>query len=312
MKIELRDNIKSIILLLITFLIFFIIFTKIDLSKTIGILTKTNLLLFILAILISIIANIFICAHRWFLVVKELSNISFKEIIFVRTGCIPLCTILPARSGELLKAVYLKKNKKIRFRIGTSSLLFNGLVDIIALVIIFFVGIVLAHIYSPNLFTKSIFILFIPILIYIFWKINPTRKIILKLLKKNDNKFHDIVQGVMISFEQISLKKTFMLVIYAIFFNLFFVSIYKILFLSLNVSVPFTNILVFMPLILLISQIPITVSGFGTRETAIIILFSNFANAETLLSIGLLVSFVIYIFPALIGLFFVRSFMRLL
>jgi len=172
------------------------------------------------------------------------------------------------------------------------------------------IGITLSHFYLLNLIYPILLIFIFSLLIYILWKVKETRNLLLLFFKKINSKLHDMVQRVMICFEKISFKKTILLVIYAIIFNLFSVLIYYILFSSLNVTVTFKSILIFMPLVILISIIPITVSGFGTRETAIILFFSKFANAETLLSVGLLVSFVIYIFPALIGLFSVKSFMK--
>ncbi len=311
MKIRLSNKLKNIILILITILIFIVLFTKVDLMETIKTLKKTNLSFFFLAIIISIISNIFICAHRWFLVLKELNGkISFKEVIFVKIGSYPLCTVMPFKSGELLKSVYLKKKKILSFKKSTSSLLYNALVDMFALVILFVIGITLLHLHIFNLIYPYIIFVVVLSFFYVLWKIEKTRKFLLGLLKKNDYKFRNIIHDIMISFEKISLKKTILLTIYATIFNFFSVLIYYIIFASINIKVPFNYILIFMPLVMLISQIPITVSGFGTREAAIVILFSKFADAEALLSVGLLVSFVNYMFPALIGLFFVRSFIK--
>ncbi len=312
-----KIKIKSIVLVLITVIIFSILFTKIDFIETIKILKRTNLLYLMVAFFLSIITNVVIAAHKWFLIVKELEGkIHFREVLFIKLGSAPLATILPAKSGELLKIVYLKKKYKLSLRRGASSLLFNALTDSIAVVLLLVIGIMMSHIYSFKLIYPFIFIfIFIFIfclVVYALWKIHLTRMFILSIFKKISKRFHDIIEGAMVCFEKIPLKKTILLIFYNSVFNFLLVLIYYMIFLSLNVTVPIRTILIFMPLIMLISLIPITVSGFGTREASIILFFSKFASAETLLSVGLLVSFTNYILPSLIGLFFVRNFMKAL
>jgi hypothetical protein len=82
------------------------------------------------------------------------------------------------------------------------------------------------------------------------------------------------------------------------------------LFLSIGISVPFSKIITFLPIIGLLSSLPISFLGFGTREDGILYFFSKYASKEKLLSIGILFSFVVLILPTLISLIFMRHFLN--
>ena len=68
------------------------------------------------------------------------------------------------------------------------------------------------------------------------------------------------------------------------------------------------EIVIYVPIIVLITIIPITIAGLGTREAATIFFFSKYATSESLLSVGILLSFIIVILPSLIGLLFMKKF----
>jgi hypothetical protein len=70
---------------------------------------------------------------------------------------------------------------------------------------------------------------------------------------------------------------------------------------ALSMPIPFYKILIFMPIIILIANIPITILGLGIREAAILFFFAEYGLKQQLLSLGILCSFIEYIFPAIIG-----------
>ena len=79
--------------------------------------------------------------------------------------------------------------------------------------------------------------------------------------------------------------------------------------LALGLSIPIWSILAYIPIVIAITLIPVTVSGLGTREVAIFYLFANFATPEQLAGLALLLTFVEFILPSLIGCFFLPSFL---
>ena len=62
------------------------------------------------------------------------------------------------------------------------------------------------------------------------------------------------------------------------------------------------------PLVILLANLPVTVSGIGTREVGMLLLFANYGRAETLAAAGLLLSFVGPVLLVLLGTPFVSNF----
>lgn len=84
---------------------------------------------------------------------------------------------------------------------------------------------------------------------------------------------------------------------------IFFTQCY-LLVISMGIPINFMTITVFMSISRLISLIPITISGIGTRDAILIYLFSLISlNSETAISYSLLVLFSFFIFNGLIGAF---------
>jgi uncharacterized protein (TIRG00374 family) len=72
--------------------------------------------------------------------------------------------------------------------------------------------------------------------------------------------------------------------------------------LSLGINVPFIYYLSIFPLATLVSLIPISVAGLGTREATLISLFGLFGIAATkVFSMSLITFFIAGIIPAIIG-----------
>ncbi|GAH55102.1 unnamed protein product, partial [marine sediment metagenome] len=87
------------------------------------------------------------------------------------------------------------------------------------------------------------------------------------------------------------------LVTYAIFFSQCY-----LLALSLNLSLSFLDIAVYMAVANLVVLIPVSIAGIGTRDATLIALFSlQGVSAEAALSYSLLVLFTFYICGAAMG-----------
>lgn len=72
-------------------------------------------------------------------------------------------------------------------------------------------------------------------------------------------------------------------------------------FIAVGADVPFLAHLELAPLAMMASLIPLTLSGIGTRDAAIIVLYSPFMPAATAAAVGLLV-ILRYLVPAIVGL----------
>ena len=285
-----KKAIFNIIVTLITIFIFAILFSKIDFFSVVSIIRKVNLLILLIAVSFSFVFTFVLVPLKWKLVLDCIKcNLSFKEVFFIHASALLICTIMPFRSGDLIKSLYLKRQNKLSFRKATSTLIFDNAMDLFTLLFFSFLAFIFLSVQFP-------FKLYLWFLIVVFFIV-----CVILIAKKIPSDFF-------YSFKMITLKKTlfiFMLSLLGYFIS--FISIYFI-FVSIDGTVPFLKIMFYFPIITLISIIPITISGLGTREAATIFFLSKYASPESLLSAGILMSFIIVVLPSLVSLLFMKRF----
>ena len=112
------------------------------------------------------------------------------------------------------------------------------------------------------------------------------------------------------SFKIISLHHTIIILLIGLSGYLIGLISVNFIFKALLINVPFIKIAFYLPLVALISSIPISFLGFGTRESAMILFFSEYAPTESLLSAGILLSVVVVVVPSLISAVFINKFLK--
>lgn len=299
---------KHVFILLLTIIIFIFLFSKIDFLEIIKIFKKVNLILLSLSVFISFFNNIFLHATMWRYILKYLGcDISLKEVVFVRMASYSFKVLFPLKSGEFVKVLYLKKQKDFSLKKGVASVIFDIIVGMCALLSLIFVGTIFLKI---NLFNIPFIIIMGLIFSFIiFFCLKTTQNFIFSILKKIHLKFYSKLKT-LCAFEEIKFKNQSYLLLYAFLIQLIMLINYYILSKALNLNIPFYQIIIVFPLIIIMTFIPISISGLGIREGLVILLFSQFASFQSLLSFGILISFVEYILPALVGLFFVKPFLN--
>jgi len=296
---------------LLPIVIFIFLFSKIGITEVARILKGVRPDLLFLGIGISLFSNLFLSTEKWRQILKSLGlKVPFKELLFIQTGSIPLKAISPLKSGMLFRAVYLNKTYNFSLLEGTYSLFLGLFLNLIA-VVIFVLG-ASFHL-RTNLHQVVYFVslgLFISLLLFWVLSRGNMSKIVRSYLALWDSKFAISVKNLYESIFTMNLKKLaipFFCAVLVIFCELLN---FKILSKAVGLTIPFSQILLFASLTILISNLPATIHGLGTREAAICLLFSSYATPEKLLSLGLTVSLVEYFFPVLIGLFFTKSFLK--
>jgi len=299
--------IKQVLILLLTIIIFIFLFSKIDFFELINTFKQVNLILLLFAVFISFFNNIFLNADMWKRILKYLGcNISLKEAVFIRMASYPFKVLLPVKSGEFFRVVYLKRQKNFSLKKGSTSIIFDIILNVCALLSLIFASIIFLKI---NLFNIPFIIITGLIFSFIiFFCLKTTQNFIFSIVKKIHFKFYNTLR-ILFAFEGIKSRKQSYFVLYAFIIQLMMIINFYILSKVIDLNIPFSKMILIFPLIIIISLIPISISGLGIREGLIILFFSDFASFQSLLSFGILISFVEYVLPALIGLFFVKPFL---
>ena len=217
--------------------------------------------------------------------------------------------VTPGRFGEFVKALYLRSDKSISLSKGMSSVLLDRLFDMYLLIILGIIGIwkfgILGRLSGMSLILIIVVIL-APLLILnkqLMERLLSSlyNLAIIKRLKGNiEENFEGFYNGVnqLLSFKL--LPPAFLT---CLSYTIFFLQCYLIV-LAMDISINFITITLFMAISNLISLMPISISGLGTRDATLIYLFSLIGlNPETAVSYAFLVFIAFFLCGGLMGAF---------
>jgi len=290
-------------LAIVGFLLLAAIFLFIDFNRLVEILSTANPILFIAAVLVGI-PSVTARSAKWHLMLKKQGHrFSFPKILKYYFIGIGLGTFTPGRLGDFVKALFV--NRKIR-SLGQSfsSVLVDRIIDLIVLLAL---GILssLAFIYLYGVTIISIPLIAVLVAVPCIGFYLLFNK---KLLKKVLRPFYRALvpeqykEKLKAGFDPFlssaqSLLKNRNLLAFAIFFSLVSWGLETLtqflLAMSLGIELSLTFILMVMSLSTLVSLLPLSVSGIGTRDALLILLFSLQAiPAEQAVAFSFLVLFV--------------------
>lgn len=286
-----------------------IILTKIDLRLLLDNLSDINLSLYFFVLFLNV-PQFFIKSFRWNQLLKQ------QKVIYSALGSFNIYIssifigfITPGRLGEFIKAVYLKSDYSISLSKGMSSVLIDRLFDLYLLLILALIGIwkfdILGKLSNTSIFLLTIFILS-PLLIFnkqlmrnvfgLLYKSVIKKKT--QLRDKIEEKFEDFYNGIN---QLINLKLMFSVFLTCLSYSVFFVQCYLIA-IAMGISINLITITLFMSIANLISFIPISISGLGTRDAILIYLFSLIGlNPDLAVSYSFLVFIAFFVCGGLMG-----------
>jgi glycosyltransferase 2 family protein len=204
-------------------------------------------------------------------------------------------TITPSKSGDLMKAYYLKDRAPVSLVVG--SVLAERLMDVLVLLLLALIGcLAFARWALAGLAGGSL----AAVLLLIF--------LLLRLRRLIPARFAEKAEPALLSLRSLAASPGFLGWIVVLTALNWLVSILQMVFsyLALGVHVPLLFAAGALPLAIFVGLLPLTVSGMGTRDSAIIMLFAPFARPDVSLGVGILYSLFGYWIPALIGLPFLQ------
>lgn len=293
--------------LAVSLLILYLLVLKIDVRKILSSLHDCDIRLVGLAVLFSLLINIFLGAEKWRRILAAMGcRLPFKEVLSIRTGCIPFKILLPLKSSELLKAVYLDRRKKLSFARSVSSLLLDKVLNLFVIIPIAVIG--LTFVEMADAHESRNILLFVLLLILLIVYSAFFRHGLIGIATRIHPRLNGVAGDLLSGFADVGAGEKTILILYSLIYQSSeFVNAY-ILLKAVGVTVPFFYLMGIIPVIMVINNLPVTVLGLGTREVAIVYFFSEFGPSASLLSGGLLISLVVHVLPVLIGLLFIQSF----
>lgn len=284
---KLSNSSKTIIIILkiiITALILYFIFKKIQFDQLIADFLTIKLWV-ILLIIITTIIKLFIQAYNWGKYLKMNSDYTPKKFEVLKSYFVGLALrfVGPGGIGVVGKIYFVNNKKKATLAsIGVERifLTWKNIFFAAFAAIFFFTNI--------NMIIKVavlIAVIFLPFIIYLF-----------SFLTKNEN-----IQSYSLNY----LKKTPEIMLAQIIFV--FITFYQYFILLRNfVDISFFKIMISVPLIHISHIIPLSFNGFGLRETFAIEVFSKYGiSPELAVTATFLIFFFNSVVPAIIGVYYI-------
>lgn len=296
--IEKKYVLRFLLLLAATIIIFIFLFSNISFEGVLDSIESVDLRIICLTLLISIIGNIFIPAYRWRIILRKMKcKVSFRDCLFIKLSNKPLLKILPFRTGEFFKIVYLKHLYKIPYSKGVASIAVEYFLNFIILIVLMSIG-GLIYLYKSYItvglgaFISTTSLCFLlPICKGKTFRLKFFSKFINKFSRvsmKRSKNVRMILQDHKILFCTVSLSLAELVNVY-------------LLSKTIGILFPLWAILGFMPIVIFAGLFKLSFGGMGVREWLITVLFFHFASPEKLLALGILYSFIEHIIPVLMG-----------
>lgn len=289
-------------------LILAVILMRLDFNNLYAVLKKVNIYKFLIINLL-LTPNLLLKSLRWKYILKFQSiYYSVKDAFLVYLSGIYAGLVTPGRLGEAARALYLKNDRNVPFGQGLATVVIDRLCDLYFLLLVGLFGIVIyCHFFNNWFFLGIMFFLFVALpyivmrqgvivkLASIFADISYFKKYGLKL------KFHS--EGFYNTIKAININLVIVLAIITLFSYLIHFWQCYLLFLLAGQDISFLTVMFFVSITTLVSMVPITLIGIGTREASLIYLFSLVGrSAEEAVCVSFLIFVSFHVNTAVLGL----------
>ena len=295
-----KTMLKTVLVIAFTLVIFYILFSKIDIYSVSDVLQHSNLWSLSIAFFL-LVPYLCISAQRWKVILRSLDyRISFIESVSIILATLPLTSVTPSKSGDVIKGFYLKDRIPLTKTVG--SVITERALDIFFLILLCLIGLL----FYPSL--RIFVVIFAMLVLLIIFFVVSYKGIALPVKKS----WNDKLQNLFLSTKILAKDARLLAQVMILTALLWIIAIVQTLaiFQAVGADVPFLFAVANVPIAIFMGQLPITLGGMGTRDSAIIVLFSDYANTPELLAAGILFSFVRYWSLSVVGIPAMHHYLR--
>ncbi len=317
---------KRIVALAITVALVGIILFSVDRAQLARTLLATNLAWFGVALLFFI-PQILAISHRWRLMVSNLTPVSLGECVRLVLASQSMNLVLPAKMGDLSKAYFLKRTGALDLARGAQVVVMEKMLDVAALCVWMLLGLWVALArrtavgFGPALYPLAAAcagvgfaaIAVVAVAYFIPPERFPLYGRTLAFLARRPRlaKIHRFLSAspqVMALLRRGKAGPATIIAWSLVIWLLHLAQIW-VFFISLHAIVPAEAMVAFVPLAIFIGLLPFSIAGIGTRDAAVILLFSAWHPASVMAGVGFFLT-LRYIIPASAGLPFLHRYMQ--
>lgn len=279
---------KNIIKIVSLVVLLFILYQLVDVNKIVYYIKQANGKIYILSLFLLFPLYFFKSLRLYNILLSQGIRYSIFNVFIIYFSSNFLGFITPGRIGEFAKIIYLKQEKNISISKSFPPIILDRFYDLYFLVILGIIGCIYYNILQRFHYLAYVIFCIILIFPYIFFNYRILKKILdklqfLKKFIKVDKFFITYIEEIrnIINVRQI----LFGFFLTSIAYSFFFVQC-KFILISLNINISYINIILIMSITNIITFLPISISGIGSRDLILMFLFFSILDMEKELAIS--------------------------
>lgn len=293
---------------LIGVILFIYILSKLDFSELWQAIKRIDYRYF-LVLPFTVVLILYLQTLKWQVLLKlQGFKIRFASLLKIHLISNYYAFITPSRIGYFTKIPYLQHILGGSLAKAGGSVIIDRILDILVLALFALVGSLLLLSYYPNVFVVSLILVLILIIIILFFYSKKRAKFFISFFKIFiPERFKDKLREIFNEFyDNFPAKKKLLIpVLLTLVVWLIAYSQMYIIALALSINISYWHFIILLPLSTVVSLLPITISGLGTREAVLILIFSAYnVSSESIVAMSLIGFVLLYYLPSFIGGFF--------
>ncbi len=301
-----RKKILWLLSVLVTVVLLALLFRKADFARVLSFWKTARPFPLLLVLPLSFLTNCWLATFKWRTILIGLGlPISFRRAFLIKMGSTPIKSILPLRTGEVSRVVYLKRRYNFSIVKSTGSIVIELFFNVLVFVLVIALGGAVLGVNPAGIFYWSA--LFIGGLLLIFASAlhrSPRRWVSRLLARLPYPRLRGGLETFFTLHRYFSYRQIGLIFLYSLLIQFGKILTFYLINLSFGLDLPPEAYFVFLPLSVVISTVPISFLGIGLREGSLATLIPEFCpvSPAAVLGSALMFSVAEYVFPALLGL----------
>jgi uncharacterized membrane protein YbhN (UPF0104 family) len=263
----------------------------------------------LLAGALSLLGNAWLTCEKYRLILRGLGiRMRLWEVVLMKLGSVPLKNVLPLKSGEIVRLVYLRRIHGVSYLKGGASVIVNLVCTLVGLGLLMLPG------YVALMDERVAWVLagLLGAVTLLAMGMRGEGKEAEQARRPRDGE-RILARGLKGAW-QVAAELRPMGLARVLGYSISFEGIkainYGLIFMAMGISVPWAQLSRSIPPLILLSSLPISVMGLGIREGGVLLAFSETTSEANLVSAGLWVSVVEGLVPLMAGLALLRPFLH--
>lgn len=276
--------------ILISVVLMLVVLHKIDLRSLGEQLANINTALMVVALLLFL-PQIALFSWRWQIMISPRMRTGFYDAFGLILASCTMNLFLPSKIGDLSKAFFLKKQKDLPLSYGLNLVVLEKALDLISLGFVTSLGLLAAHNFGREAVAAWIFTGGLTFVIVVGgWLVS----------KKSS----------FVAVKELWDRKSLLAQIFALSLVVWFFQVFQfyLMFKAFRSELSLSLIYQWVPYAILAGVLPVSFSGIGVRDSALLYLLKAYEKPEIIAGVGLFMS-VRYLLPGIVGLFYLKRYL---